>query len=790
MKIKILLPTLLFILCACEDDKDPATIPATRNTATLHAVMGEEFGTRAAIDDVSNTIKNFASGDRIGLFASKYLRQNNEGVDEADLKEVENVMFQMNDLRKWDDDSAPKLKWRLEPFAEDITATENQDKDKVDRSADIYAYYPYQADLTGGYTIFKDGSVAAGTPTLSDILMAERTKVENNNPAIFLTFKHRFALLKLTLGTGMAGVEKDEVIAAVIDQGMDEKANINMAYVNDRENDVIKLKEGNITEFHPIKRGDEYYIILPCGDFDGPGPLDSIAFTHIRIGNEEPSELAKPLKPQPNMLYNLTVHKGEQGSIDTQLGEIEVWQYSNDIGSVREESGIYSAGDLVNAITLYNSNPSSTNTKLKSYGTWNEDEQYWEFDLLRNIDMKLLTGSTNYSFTNFHGVFNGGGYSITGSDIEGNGLFGTVKERSIIQNLTLTDITVTGTGNTGALAGTVESGVTIHNIKVDGVSTVSSTGGNTGGLIGVSASNITRSSATVEVTSTSGDNIGGLVGSTTGTIDGSFASGRVTSAGNNTGGLVGNTTADITNSYAACKVTGNNQTGGLVGNTTADITNSYAIGTITGNNYVGGLAGQTTGVVTLATADGTVSGDNYVGGLIGSTNKKVNQSSARATVTGTGTVGGLIALAAEGYQPYVPYEKAETELRPVLDDEGNPTYDKENNQIMEEVVIKPEVKEVLESGTLITASYATNGLPLVGASGGTADPAKIVFSYDVAAGTSSEEDSYFSIDLNNYDANEILDALNAQNEYTTVKWILNRILIGGQAHNLPILSNQ
>lgn len=738
MKIKILLLSTCIALCCSCDKEEPVGQHA--KTITLQAVIGEqtEVKTRAKTDDTGTRIA-FTNGDKLGLYATGPLRKNTDR-----LEVVENLEFEMKN-NKWEDATA-KLKW------DDPNKQDGSNNNIYPHSyADIYAYHPYQADLTSGYKIFDNDN-----KVLQDILMAERTTVQHNNPAIFLTFKHRFSLIQLSLGTGLGAVTENDVVTAIMDKSIS-----NTALIDDQG--IIQLQsksvdEGGITEFQPLqplKKGTTYYIVIPCEKF-GENREDSIQFTHVRIGNADPFKLSTSIIPQPNTKYNLKVHKGEEGSVTVEMGDIELWGNNHDVGSIREEAGLYWASDVVNMINAYNT---FVNTKdqsekekaaktLERFATWNEAEGYWEIALMRSIDMKDVPnrGPIIKAFT---GIFDGRGNTITGLDINGPGLFGIIKSGSEVKDLTLKDIAVSGTGtNTGALAGVVEEGTTIHNCKVEGTSTVVGNG-NTSGLIGSCDGKVTRSASSADVINGTGANTGGLIGhlGENGSLKDCQAISNVTSEGNNVGGLVGYSEGTINNSYAACKVKGVDHVGGLVGQATASIENCYTVGSVEGGAYVGGLAGYTTSTIRQSVTDGTVKGSNVVGGMAGYSNSIVEESSTRALVSGTNNVGGFIG----------------------------------------------EFTNIDEANTYIKNCYAINQLPLTG----NKTEVLITYSYEIGSVTKDpeevEEDQnngyfYIPLDADTETINDILAKLK-QNE-SSAQWELGKIIIGDKVYSLPVLINK
>lgn len=176
--------------------------------------------------------------------------------------------------------------------------------------------------------------------------------------------------------------------------------------------------------------------------------------------------------------------------------------------------------------------------------------------------------------TNFSGTYDGGGFIVDSLKINRPseyyvGLFG-LANNATIQKLGVTNCSVTGLGNTGGLAGTI-----------NGTSMVSKC----------------------------------------------FSTGTVNGAPNNyMGGLIGRSnSAQVTNSYSRANVVGNSSSGigygGLLGfNSNGTISNCYAIGNVSGHDFVGGLCGSNSGVITNCFCVGTLTltGGTQIGGLLAS----------------------------------------------------------------------------------------------------------------------------------------------------------------------------
>ena len=238
---------------------------------------------------------------------------------------------------------------------------------------------------------------------------------------------------------------------------------------------------------------------------------------------------------------------------------------------------------------------------------------------LENLDdnisnLKASQGKINFTSAvqksdldiNFTDAAAGGGLS----EAKGAGLFGTLNGKTI-RNLKLVDFKVTGSGNTGALAGatgvgTTGDGTTISNVvafNTDNGNDYSATeptisgGTNTGGLIGsTTAGKVEKSAAALVVNSS--ENAGGLIGTAAGTeVTECFSGGHTVkgdykevkknnaivynvTATDDAGGLIGDAgDSTIEYSYSTCSAKGA-LVGGLVGYTSGTINNCYATGLV------------------------------------------------------------------------------------------------------------------------------------------------------------------------------------------------------------------
>ena len=207
----------------------------------------------------------------------------------------------------------------------------------------------------------------------------------------------------------------------------------------------------------------------------------------------------------------------------------------------------------------------------------------------------------------YTGTFDGGGkYTITGLKIDKSGtddvgLIGRLGSGGKVQNVTLTNISVSGANCVGGIAG--QNYGTVENCSVNGT-----------------------------VTGKGFTDTGGIAGSNYGTISGCSAEGTVTGSVN-VGGIAGGSYLGVTivGCYSSAAVEGYSTVGGVVGNlgNNSSLMASYSTGNVTVTSttgYAGGVVGvNAQGTVTACYhATGTVSGQGNVGGIVGMNNSGQN----------------------------------------------------------------------------------------------------------------------------------------------------------------------
>ncbi|WP_281055310.1 MBG domain-containing protein, partial [Mesorhizobium sp. M7A.F.Ca.CA.004.08.1.1] len=192
----------------------------------------------------------------------------------------------------------------------------------------------------------------------------------------------------------------------------------------------------------------------------------------------------------------------------------------------------------------------------------------------------------------FTGTFDGLGHIINQiwvRQIPANyvGLFGYVGSTGVVRNVGLVDAYISGSYNTGAIAGFSKgtiSGVWASGY-LEGVAAV-------GGLVGRNEGTITGSFSTNAVRGHDGSQIGGIAGFNSSTISQVHASGSVV-GGDNIGGLVGFNVGAISDGYstgAVLGLLGATGVGGSVGFSWGTVTNVYFDTTTSGTTT--GVAGQ------------------------------------------------------------------------------------------------------------------------------------------------------------------------------------------------------
>ncbi len=274
----------------------------------------------------------------------------------------------------------------------------------------------------------------------------------------------------------------------------------------------------------------------------------------------------------------------------------------------------------------------------------------------------------------FHGIFNGGGHTISGLTINrpqdtGVGLFNH-SQGGTIEHVQLEDIDVNGGDYTGGVVGIKEGNppTTLRDIDVSGTVRGQLF---VGGIAGYVA-NDTVIGSEARGTVNGDMMIGGLVGvADQSVVTESFAESEIHAgsgqfdglSGSGVGGLIGyNRLSTVNQSAARTDVLAEgNFAGGLIGYSEGGhVIETAARGSVDGGQGVGGLLGgqenhsQSIALVTKSASSVDVTGANVTGGLVGTNlvnghDAIVNNSFAVGDVNVDGTIsGGLVAVNFDG----------------------------------------------------------------------------------------------------------------------------------------------
>lgn len=210
---------------------------------------------------------------------------------------------------------------------------------------------------------------------------------------------------------------------------------------------------------------------------------------------------------------------------------------------------------------------------------------------MHNSDMEDNFVSIGTSDRPFEGYFSGGNHTIKGINIvstDNTGFFGYISD-SLIETLTLENITVSGNNYVGGIVGkAVSSSVyecNVHGGRISGISEV-------GGIAGFNNSEIYKCYNSASVVGQLA--VGGIVGNSDGAIiNMCYNSGDIgTSLSIEVGGVVGRNFGDITNCANIADVCGKTYIGGVAGASYGYLYSVYNAGGVIGDNSFGSICGE------------------------------------------------------------------------------------------------------------------------------------------------------------------------------------------------------
>ncbi len=556
MNIKnLLLATTAALLAACSTDSDvlpPQDLGQIRVTASVGAM------TRVAHSGNSTT---FETNDRISVYAWLGADNNMQRLV------VDNSINTLGGDGTWT--AEPQMLWADNTSDHYFLGIYPERNGATDYDAD-----PYTLDFNN--------------QTASDLLVA-RTTAKPTGSAVKLEFEHVMAKLVVNLSFRNEWTTAPEV-ASVTATACTE------ATVNYLENPVeVTPATGQNLVVIPFTGTSASFagIMIP-----GQSGFRTINVT-LENGKVYTYTHSADIDLQPGRYTTVNLVLGrDRIELDDAGINVSDWENGTSIDGA-EANEAYSYDSNTKTITIY----SGEGLKVAA-DVVNSGDTDINIILDNDIDLSDIEwtpiGTESRPYT---GTFDGGGHTITGLKIDKSGtdyvgLIGCLGSGGKVQNVTLTNISVSGANCVGGIAG--QNYGTVENCSVNG--TVTGKGfTDTGGIAGSNYGTISGCSA--EGTVTGSVNVGGIAGgSYLGVIIDGCHSTAAVSGISSVGGVLGNLG---NNSFLmACYSTGN---------VTATITYGYA--------HVGGVVGiNGQGTVTAcyhATGEITSSVGDRIGGIAG-----------------------------------------------------------------------------------------------------------------------------------------------------------------------------
>ena len=556
MNIKnLLLATTAILLAACSTDSDvlpPQDLGQIRVTASVGAM------TRVAHSGNSTT---FETNDRISVYA--WLGADND----MQRLVVDNSINTLGGDGTWT--AEPQMLWADNTSDHYFLGIYPERNGATDYDAD-----PYTLDFNN--------------QTGSDLLVA-KTTAKPTGSAVKLEFEHVMAKLVVNLSFRNEWTIAPEV-ASVTAVACTE------ATVNYLENPVeVTPATGQNLVVIPFTGTSASFagIMIP-----GQSRFRTINVT-LENGKVYTYTHSADIDLQPGRYTTVNLVLGRDNiKLDDAGINVSDWENGTSIDGA-EANEAYSYDSNTKTITIYSGEGLKVAADVVNSGD-TDINIILDNDIdLSDIDWTPI-GTESRPYT---GNFDGGGHTITGLKIDKSGtdyvgLIGCLGSGGKVQNVTLTNISVSGANCVGGIAG--QNYGTVENCSVNG--TVTGKGfTDTGGIAGSNYGTISGCSA--EGTVTGSVNVGGIAGgSYLGVIIDGCHSTAAVSGISSVGGVVGNLG---NNSFLmACYSTGN---------VTATITYGYA--------HVGGVVGiNGQGTVTAcyhATGEITSLGEGRIGGIVG-----------------------------------------------------------------------------------------------------------------------------------------------------------------------------
>lgn len=566
MNIKnLLLATTAILLTACSTDSDvlpPQDLGQIRVTASVGAM------TRVAHSGNSTT---FETNDRISVYA--WLGADND----MQRLVVDNSINTLGGDGTWT--AEPQMLWADNTSDHYFLGIYPERNGATDYDAD-----PYTLDFNN--------------QTASDLLVA-RTTAKPTGSAVKLEFEHVMAKLVVNLSFRNEWTIAPEVVSVTA-------VACTEATVNYLENPVeVNPGTGQNLVVIPFTGTSASFagIMIP-----GQSGFRTINVT-LENGKVYTYTHSADIDLQPGRYTTVNLVLGrDRIELDDAGINVSDWENGTSIDGA-EATEAYSYDSNTKTITIYSGEGLKVAADVVNSGD-TDINIILDNDIdLSDIDWTPI-GTESRPYT---GNFDGGGHTITGLKIDKSGtdyvgLIGCLGSGGKVQNVTLTNISVSGANCVGGIAG--QNYGTVENCSVNG--TVTGKGfTDTGGIAGTNYGTISGCSA--EGTVTGSVNVGGIAGLCVPNYD------------TGTGSLIGST---IEGCHSTATVSGISSVGGVVGNlgNNCQLIASYSTGnvasTITaGSANTGGVVGiNGQGTVTAcyhATGEITSSGGDRIGGIAG-----------------------------------------------------------------------------------------------------------------------------------------------------------------------------
>ena len=551
--IKTSVAAALFVLAACTNDHEPGYAPAKE--IRVDASIGQM--TRVTTDGNESA---FEPGDRISVYAWLGADNNMQRLV------VDNSINTLGGDGTWTAD--PQMLWADNTSDHYFLGIYPERNRTTDYDAD-----PYTLDFNN--------------QTASDLLVA-RTTAKPTGSAVKLEFEHVMAKLVVNLSFRNEWTIAPEV-ASVTATACTE------ATVNYLENPVeVTPATGQNLVVIPFTGTSASFagIMIP-----GQSGFRSINVT-LENGKVYTYTHSADIDLQPGRYTTVNLVLGRDNiKLDDAGINVSDWENGTSIDG-GEATEAYSYDSNTKTITIYSGEGLKVAADVANSGD-TDINIILDNDIdLSDIDWTPI-GTESRPYT---GNFDGGGHTITGLKIDKSGtdyvgLIGCLGSGGKVQNVTLTNISVSGANCVGGIAG--QNYGTVENCSVNGT-----------------------------VTGKGFTDTGGIAGSNYGTISGCSAEGTVTGSVN-VGGIAGGSYLGviIDGCHSTADVSGISSVGGVLGNlgNNSFLMACYSTGNVTvtstDGSFVGGVVGiNSQGTVTgcyHATGEITSLGGGRIGGIVG-----------------------------------------------------------------------------------------------------------------------------------------------------------------------------